>query len=99
MIKITFLTSYCAYILNYITINAETFWYFVAHAHTYICIYVRIHVCACATKYIYIYIMQQFSLKYVVFESTLLNLRKPLRNLDLPTLRKIYIYIYVYICI
>ena len=28
----------------------------------------------------YIYIIQQFSLKYVVFESTLLNLCKPLRN-------------------
>ena len=30
--------------------------------------------------YIHIYIIQQFSLKYVVFESTLLNLRKPLQN-------------------
>ena len=26
---------------------------------------------------LYIYILQQFSLKYVVFESTLLNIRKP----------------------
>ena len=30
--------------------------------------------------YIYIYIVQQISLKYVVFESTLLNLCKPLRS-------------------
>ena len=30
--------------------------------------------------YIYIYIIHQFSLKYVAFESTLLNYAKPLRN-------------------
>ena len=36
--------------------------------------YVQLYIC------IYIYIIRQVSLKYVVFESTLLNLCKPLRN-------------------
>ena len=38
--------------------------------------------------YMYIYIIQQFSFKYVVFESTLLNFTQTLTKLDLPTLRK-----------
>ena len=38
--------------------------------------------------YIYIYIIQQFSLKYVVFESTLLKFTQTPTKLDLPTLRK-----------
>ena len=42
--------------------------------------------------YIYIYIIQQFSLKYVAFESTVLNFRKTLSKLDLETL---YIYTYI----
>ena len=35
------------------------------YVHTYICMYMYI--------FFYIYLIQQFSLKYVVFESTLLN--------------------------
>ena len=38
--------------------------------------------------YIYIYIIQQFSSKYVAFESTLLSLfTQTITKLDLPTLR------------
>ena len=41
--------------------------------------YISLGLCMCS--YIYIYIIQQFSLKYVAFESTLLNFyAKPLRN-------------------
>ena len=41
--------------------------------------------------YMYIYIIQQFSLKYAVFESTLLNFTQTLTKLDFPTLRKVSI--------
>ena len=43
----------------------------------------------CCVIYIYIYIIQQFSLKYVAFESTLLNFTQTLMKLDLPTLNNV----------
>ena len=54
---------------------------FGVHYPSFILVYLHI-------VYIYIYIIQQFSLKYVVFESTLLNFTQTLTKLDLPTLHK-----------
>ena len=68
---------------EYIYIHIYITYIYILYIHI-VCTYAYIHIYI----YIYIYIIQQLSLKYVVFESTLLNFTQTLTKLDLPTLRK-----------
>ena len=80
--KLPFCVSFSVYLLQS---NTR---YFVNHLERFAYHYIYIYI-----LYIYIYIIQQFSLRYVAFESMLLNFTQNLYEIG-PSNAYIYIYIY-----